>query len=178
MEAVAGQIATNKFFPSDTIHTIHIYIYISRPHRLLRASPVIGAGENRARIAFEGSWPPSLWCSAGKKNFFGTAERKAEFRDIVSVSIPPIKRHVWSGTQLALEHGQKPRRFGYLFSFRKVKPKFEREGSQHLPVGNYRVANGFWQFIVGDREDGSVNSDEMEWESWKKVGGFGYFKIN
>lgn len=150
MAAVAGQIATNKFFPGDTIHAIYIYISRSHGNRL----PPLLLGENRARIAFERPWPPLRFdVPQGRRTF--SAERKAEFRDIVSVSIPPIKRHVWSGTQLALEHGQKPRRFGYLFPFRKVKPKLNEGGggSQHLPVGNYRVANGFWQFIVRDRED-------------------------
>lgn len=152
MAAVAGQIATNKFFPGDTIHAI--YIYISRSHGNRLPPLLLGLEKIELVLLSRGRGPPLRFdVPQGRRTF--SAERKAEFRDIVSVSIPPIKRHVWSGTQLALEHGQKPRRFGYLFPFRKVKPKLNEGGggSQHLPVGNYRVANGFWQFIVRDRED-------------------------
>lgn len=105
-------------------------------NRLLRASYYWGR-ENRARIAFQqplfpslpfsftlSLFQPRLWCT--RRRTFSARQSVREFRDIVSLSIPPIKRHVYSATRS--EHGQKPRRSGYLFSFRKVNPQLGRDG--------------------------------------------------
>lgn len=78
-----------------------------------------------------------------EEKLFSARQSVREFRDIVSLSIPPIKRHVYSAARR--KHGQKPRRFGYLFSFRKVNPptRWTRTVTQHLSVRYRRVANSF-----------------------------------